>query len=440
MPDLDAFEAEVKGKIKQLSSKDAATRRKAAAWLGEAGDPTAITSLAQVYKNDADPGVKKAAAYSLGMFRKLEQELDGDDSESVVALLEKVALEGKMGGRLRFPKKALVKLELGLLLSAILVAALAFVLPGVLKGSGFSFSLGTGDNGDQATQVANSAGDVPDKDRATIVRELRGALSQVTNNTTKLQGQYQLVLGGGSLPCTEFFDTLTPYAMSANNAQEFPNLAQIGADIAQAQTDYAAAKTFYDGVCVNGQSLSASEIGAPMGATVALIQRLPTIETALVAAQSETETVPEVQSDATPTPEPTAVGGGIDIRPHLTALQNIIDDMTAPRGGYTMLNQYWAEASGAGTQGCSEPFDVALIPADYVLPSELMVAAPTLRVSTDLVNTGLRALRDGWQTFGLACSANTLGQFATDGLARMGAAKQAFDTAATQIAGLRSGL
>jgi HEAT repeat protein len=53
MPDLDAFEAEVKGKIKQLSSKDAATRRKAAAWLGEAGDPTAITSLAQVYKNDA---------------------------------------------------------------------------------------------------------------------------------------------------------------------------------------------------------------------------------------------------------------------------------------------------------------------------------------------------------------------------------------------------
>ena len=92
------------------------------------------------------------------------------------------------------------------------------------------------------------------------------------------------------------------------------------------------------------------------------------------------------------------------------------------------------------TKGCSEPFDVALIPADYVLPSELLTAAPTLRVSTDLVNTGLRALRDGWQTFGLACSGNTLGQFAADGMARMGAAKQAFDTAATQIAGLRSGL
>jgi hypothetical protein len=440
MPDLDAFEAEVKAKIKQLSSKEAATRRKAAAWLGEAGDPTAITSLAQVYKNDADPGVKEAAAYSLGMFRKLEQELDGDNSQAAVALLEKVALEGKMGGRLRFPRRALVKLELALLLSALMVAALAFVLPGVLTGGGFTFSFGTGDNGDQATQVANGAGDVPDKDRATILRELRGALGQVNNNATKLQGQYQLVLGGGKLPCNEFFDTLTPYALSANNAQEFPDLAPLATDIAQAQTDYTAAKATYDRVCVSGESLSAGDFGGPMGTTITLIQRLPTIETALVAAESQTVTAPEVQADVTPTAEPTAVGGGIDIRPHLTALQNIIDEVTAPRGAYTMLNQYWTEASGSGTQGCNDPFNVAEIPADYVLPSELMVAAPTLRVSADLVNTGLRALRDGWQTFGLACSANTLGQFTADGLARMGAAKQAFDTAAIQIAGLRNGL
>ncbi len=434
MPDLDAFEAEVKAKINQLASKDAATRRKAAAWLGEAGDPTAITRLAQAYKNDADPRVKEAAAYSLGMFRKLEQELDGDNSEVVVALLEKVALEGKMGGRLGFSRRSLIKLELALFLSALLVAALALVLPGVLRGGAATPST---DNGDQATQVANVPANVADKDRATILRELRGALSQVSNNATKLQGQYQLVLGGGKLPCNEFFDTLTPYTLSANNAQEFADLAQLAADVAQTQTDYTMAKATYDRVCVSGESLAAGDFGGPMGTTVALIQRLPTIETALAAAESQTPTV--VEADVTPTTEPTAVGGGIDIRPHLTALQNTIDAVTAARGAYTLLNQYWTEAASTGTQGCNDPFDVTQIPADYELPADVIPAAPTLRVSTDLVNTGLRALRDGWQTFGLACSANTLGQFTADGLARLTAAKQAFDTAAVQIAGLRSG-
>mgnify|MGYP000123682469 CR=1 FL=1 len=438
MPDLEAFEAEVKAKIKQLSSKDAKVRRSAAAWLGEAGDPTAITFLAQTYKNDADPRVKEAAAYSLGMFRKLELELAGDNSESVVTLLEKVALEGKMGGRSRFPKRSLVKLELGLLLSAILVTALALVLPGILKGTGFT--LPTFGSGDSPTQVASGPGDAADKDRATILRELRSALGQVNNNATKLQGQYQLVLGGGRLPCNEFFDTLTPYRLSANNTQEFADLAQLAADVAQAQTDFTAAKATYDRVCANGESLAAGDFGGPMGTTIALIQRLPIIDTALAAAESQTLSATEVQTQATPTAEATAVGGGIDIRPHLTALQNIIDDVTASRGAYTLLNQYWTEAASAtGTQGCNDPFNVATIPADYILPSEVMPAAPTLRVSADLVNTGLRAVRDGWQTFGLACNDGTLGQFSADALARMTAARQAFDTAATQIAGLRSG-
>jgi len=437
MPDLDAFEAEVKAKIKQLLSKDPAARRSAAAWLGEAGDPTAITALAQAYKNDADPRVKEAAAYSLGMFRKLEQELDGDNAEAVVTLLQQVALEGKMGGRSRFPTRALVKLELGLLLSAILVAVGALVLPGLLRGGGGAATTDTR----QPTPVANVPQNVADRDRATILADVRGALTQVSNNTTKLQGQYQLVLGGGKLPCNEFFDSLTPVGVSANDAAASPDLAQIAAGINSAQTDFAAAKATYDRVCISGETLAAGDFGAPMGTTVALIQRLATIETALTAAQAVTPAAgaTAVPEQATLPPEPTAQGAGVDLRPHLTALQNIIDEVTAPRGAYTLLNQYWTEASATGTQGCNDPFDVAQIPADYTLPPEIIPAAPTLRVSADLVNTGLRALRDGWQTFGLACSANTLGQYTADSLARMAAAKQAFDTASTQIASLRSG-
>jgi len=437
MPDLDAFEAEVKAKIKQLSSKDATARRKAAAWLGEAGDPTAITSLAQVYKNDPDPRVKQAAAYSLGMFRKLEQELEGSGAEAAMALLQKVALEGKMGGRPRLPARALVKLELGLLLSAILVAVGAFVLPVLIRGGGLSLSLPLIENVDAPTQVAAA----PDKDRATIVRELRGALTLLTNNATKLQGQYQLVLGGGQLPCNEFFDSLSPTPLSANNAAAFPDLAQISADINQAQSDLSAAKASYDRVCGGGESLAAGDFGAPMGATVAVIQRLPAIETALTTAAEVQEANPTSApvSEATPTSESeaTAAGSSVDLRPHLTALQNIIDDVTAPRGAYTLLNQYWTEVNSGGTQGCSDPFNVETIPADYVLPSEIMPAAPTLKLSADLVNTGLRALRDGWQTFGLACNNGTLPQLASDNLLRMDAAQQAFDNAARQIAGLR---
>ncbi|MEO8606895.1 MAG: HEAT repeat domain-containing protein [Chloroflexota bacterium] len=433
MPDLDAFEAEVKAKIKQLSAKDPAARRKAAVWLGEAGDPTAITALAQVYKNDADPRVKDAAAYSLGMFRKLEQELDGDDSEAVVALLQKVALEGKMGGRQAVSTRSVVKLELGLLISAILVAVLAFVLPGIIKGGGGG-SETVINNNSEPTQVAAAA----DKDRTTIVHDLRSAITMLGNNAAKLQAQYQLVLGGGKIPCNEFFDSLTPYALSPANAQEFTDLAAIASDINQVETDYMNAKSTYDTVC-SGTTLSAGDFGAPMGGTVAVIQHLATIDTALKTAEANsTRNATIAPATIVPTPAPTAVGGGIDLHPHLTALQNIIDDVTAPSGAYTLLNQYWTEAASPnGTQGCSYPFDTTKIPVDYVLPPEIAPAAPTLKGSTDLVNTGLGALRNGWDTFKAACSANTLPQYTVDGLARMNAAKQAFDLASRQLAGLR---
>jgi hypothetical protein len=191
-------------------------------------------------------------------------------------------------------------------------------------------------------------------------------------------------------------------------------------------------------VCA-GETLSAGDFGGPMGATVAIIQRLPAIDTAITTAANASADATAAPVEATATTQPTAAGGGLDLRPHLIALQNIIDDVTSPTGAYTLLNQYWTEAASAtGTQGCSYPFDVTKIPADYALPAEITPAAPTLKVSADLVNTGLRAVRDGWQTFGLACSSNTLTQYTVDSIARMDAAKQAFDTAARQIAGLRS--
>src|SRR4051812_10181241 len=92
---LEAFEEHVRDNIKMLSSKDPKTRMKAAAWLGEAGDPTAITMLKQVYKDDPDSKVRDTAQYSLGMFRKLEESLKTDE-DRVQKLLEDVAVRGKI--------------------------------------------------------------------------------------------------------------------------------------------------------------------------------------------------------------------------------------------------------------------------------------------------------------------------------------------------------
>jgi hypothetical protein len=283
MPDLDSFEAEVRDKIKLLSSKDAKTRIKAAQWLGEAGDPTAITALAQTYKVDDDPAVQEAARYSLGMFRKLDEVLNGSDTkarERAMKLLEDVALKGKMGRRTPIPTRRLIKFELGLLISAILVAVLSFILPPLLRGS-IPTSTNTVTTPATQTTPPTALPQAADKDRPTLINDLRNTLTLASNNATKLQTQYQNVLGGGTIPCTEFFDTVSPFGISERNTNEFADLAQIAADLNTAIATLQNAKAAYDRVCDNSEVLEAAAFGGPMRDVVSVIQSLPTIQTAL---------------------------------------------------------------------------------------------------------------------------------------------------------------
>lgn len=285
MPDLDSFEAEVREKIKLLSARDAKTRIKAAQWLGEAGDPTAITALAQTYKTDDDPAVQEAARYSLGMFRKLDETLHGSNikaRERAMKLLEDVALKGKLGGRVPIPTRRLVKFELGLLISAILVALLSFILPPILQGS--VQTAPSPANPQTEATLPPTAVPIPvaaDRDRPTLITDLRNTLTLASNNATKLQAQYQNVLGGGTIPCTEFFDALNPFGISERNTAEFPDLVQIAADLNTAITNLQNAKVAYDRVCNSGEALDASAFGAPMRDVVAVIQALPGIQSAL---------------------------------------------------------------------------------------------------------------------------------------------------------------
>lgn len=126
---LERFEAAVKKHIKLLSSPDAAARRKAAAWLGEAGDPQAITRLKQVYEDDDDPGVRAAAAYALSMFRALEEALADEKRQAkALNLLENIVHKGQMGRRTRIPGGCLRQLAAGLATSLLVLLAFNFAI------------------------------------------------------------------------------------------------------------------------------------------------------------------------------------------------------------------------------------------------------------------------------------------------------------------------
>lgn len=276
MPDLDTFMAEVNAKIKQLlNAPDVATRKQAAEWLGEAGEPTAITALVQAYKNDSDASVKQAAAYSLGMFRKLEEALNGPDADKVQKLIEDIVYKGKMGRKACIPQKGMVKLLLGLLLSALLTGALAFVLPGMIRGM-------IPASGNSPSVSSPSAGG--DRDRTTVLADLRGIATRLGTEATKLRAQYQGVLAGGTLNCAEAFEAFNPVSLSAGEAAS-ADVNGIAQQVNEAITAFVQSKTSaFDAVCQNGETRSPAEYGPLMVGLNTLNTTLTAINDALTAA------------------------------------------------------------------------------------------------------------------------------------------------------------
>ncbi len=271
--------------------------------------------------------------------------------------------------------------------------------------------------------------------------DLRFSLNMVNSNAAKLQGQYQLKLGGGELTCNEFFDALTPYTLSSNNVRDYPDLAEIATAINQAQMDFIAAKQTYDQVCDNNQQIDAGEFGAPMAMVVTMVQQLSEASDALTAAEAMSDAdntlAPPVEAPTLETDTTSTLNA--DIRSHITPLQTIVDDMTATRGAYTLLAEYWSEAANGGTTGCQDT--VPVIPDDYVLPEDLAASAPNLKLSADLVNTGLQLVRSGWAQFTASCADTTeaMGAIAPSWVTNMNNAGIAFETASTQLSNLRAG-
>jgi len=434
MSELDAFEAKVSENIKLLSSSDAKTRRQAAEWLGEAGDPRAITRLRQVYKEDRDKKVRQAAEYSLGMFRALEQGLAGSKRETVVKMLEDIALRGKMGRRSPLQRSTLAKINLGLLFSIILFLLFNFViwprLKPILNQSSSSSSVVVNND--------NEADDPPAKDRGTLLAEVRAELTLVRDDVERLQRQYQTVLGGGAVNCGVFFNN--PPVYDPASARNEPDIASVIADLNAAHESLVAAKEAYVKACPpNNTPLTAAEVGAPMGQVVQALQSLAAVDAALTALESgaalptEAATQESATQEAvvsTPTPE-------INIRSHLTALGEIVDNVQAARGANTILIQYWNDVRASGSRaGCSLP--VPTIPPDYTLPEADAQAVPNLKLAVDLINGGLRFLRQGWTQYTNACNSNNLAAALSDGAQSSQNATSAFENAQTMLTTVRN--
>lgn len=419
MPDLEVFEAEVKTNIKTLSSsKNAKARRKAAAWLGEAGDPNAITALTLAYKNDRDAHVRNTARYALGMFRALEEAWNVDQ-ELVGQLLEDVALNGRLGRRVPVPVRTVVKLVLGLLLAAALVAAAAFVLPMVLGTSG-----GT-DNPPPASSVVT--------DRDTLLQNLRAQWQQLTADTETLRQEYQKVLGGQQLDCTRAF--AAPAAgLSEADRRAQTDLAVIADGLAGAQQQLTAARAPFDQACNAGEPLAVSDAAPRLAELGQVSTTLLAVDQQLSAASGDVTQPTDVPAEPDVVPTATAV---IDVRAHVVALQAIIDRVTDSRtGAATLLVQYWEDGQRGGTTtGCRETPPV--IPDDYLLPADVAQAVPALGLAASSVNTGLMGLRGGWAAFADACARGTLGPEAAGALPSAQAARDAFKLASDAINQLR---
>lgn len=431
MSDLDAFEAKVKEKIKQLSHKDARKRREAAYWLGEAGDPDAITRLRQVYKDDPDKRVREAAKYSLGMFRALEQVWTSDKRDEALERLEAIALKGKMGKRVPIPVRVIVLLEVLLFISLLVLLALNFA-PQLLE------LLPKPSATQPATQVANTGG----RDRETVLQEIRLLTTNLTNDSAALEQQYREVMAGSTPNCQAFFNNPAPLELSPNDARSFPELAQIAEQLNEAQAELVSAKQRYDEACSGGPAIEGGEIGGLLGPVLALNTKLQEIDTSLSGAAAtptpeateEPSVTPTMDVTAEATPESTEAVAG-NPRSNIGPLFVLIDEVTGLRGSNTILDQYWRDAIGGSTDACR--LEQPTIPEDYTLPAEDAAAEPTLNQAVGQVNLGLQLVRQGWTQFAVACSSGQLRAQADNGLQVTAAARTAFDNAVALLQTLR---
>lgn len=444
--DLQARQRQIDAHLEMLASAKAAERRRAAYWLGEAAVGDAIPMLVELYHNDTDRKVRKAAAYALGMFKAVETAIAKGEEERVVKLLTQVEEEGKLGSR--YNKAAWMR---SIVFFCLLIIGVALLFDRVPKGALSSLI------GAQPQAVAQALVG----DRAEALKTLRTTFEQMRQDVFTLQTQFQMVLGGGALDCAASFNRPASLALGASADADIAALAErINAALAVVETAYAR----YQAACSGAQPLSAAEAGPAYAPLIPVIQSLPEIEAALAAAAAASAVPTTTTAPVTPRPPtvtPALIGAGTEEaspapngtpgptsestreeanpRAHLAPLYAIVDEMTSSRGAATLLVQYWQDVQRTGrTDGCS--LMIPEVPGIYALPQADRDAAPLLGQAVDMLNSALEATRTGWVNFVLACNSRTVFARASQELTLARAALASYEVVQTLLDEVRASL
>ncbi len=447
----NAFEAETEQMIAQLGSKSAAKRREAAYFLGEVASEDAVPALVAVYEKDKETSVRAAAAYSLGMYKAVERALNRGEEDRVVELLRQIGEEGKLGRRTS--NGGMIKFAVALVVSLILMAGLYIFrtdVQGLVFGS--------------------------DKSHAEVIGSVRDSYTMIRNDTRTLQGELLNVISNRQLSCIAYFNNPAPYELDPVDARTYSDAAQITAELNSAYESLTAAKAHYDAACNNGVEFGAEQAQETFQMLLPALQTLDPIELELTQAEAQSapantpvsapaattipptnapSVLPSTESNAaavtaeasappttfalqsdlqlSPTIDPT-IRAQANPKQYLSALRNIIDTVSDPRGASSLLVQYWMDVQQTGTTGGCSLTSPPTIPTNNIfIPESSLLVSPDLNRAVQLINSGLASLNDGWTKFQFACNSRTLQSEVESRLRDARVAQSAFEAASVLL-------
>lgn len=409
-----AREREIEQNMSKLRSDSAAERREAALYMGEAVVSDAVHDLIDLYETDDDKKVRRAAAYALGQFKAIDEELSKGRQAKVEALLKRVEFQGKLGKRAAVG--ATLQVSLILLVLLLLLLAANFFAPQIRERL------------DDARQIVEGVNE-PRRDRATLIADAESYFIGLRTDIETLVSEYQRVMGGDTVSCEQQFGNQTAYKINPADAGENPDLREVFSSLNTVRDSLQASAQSYAQTCAVGATLDVASVGELMRPLVEMRASLTDIEKSLSAAGGDVAPTP------TPTSEP---AGGAIVRAHVSSLRAILDQVTGINGAAVQLVAYWGEAATANaTGGCNAPRPP--IPDDYILSAEDAAFSNNLTQAVNQINTGLGAVRNGWNQLESSCQGNTLGAQARAGLINASAASDSFELARQLLALVENG-
>lgn len=404
------FMQEVQRNIKTLRDSDSSSAQRVASayWLGESGEPTAISTLVGVYQTTNERALKQATAYALSQFKALDEALNGNDQEladHARELYAGIVLRGEFGKRSTTRRGPLLGCSFLLLLTFVGLLAAAVILPE----SDFTLPLlAPGEPQDTPTATATPSAE-------SVLIDVQRATSDLSADASQLLIQLQLISRQQGTPdCNLQFSNRGLYAPPAFISTEaFPDLSSLIARLNSAAEQTQEVQSAFEGYCTDPSSLSRQQAADLQGTITEAQVTLRLIQADLAqfdfVTPTPTATNPPTETPtATVTPSPTLTPTR-DIGQFNTALltvQTIASNMTQQiNGPASRLLGHWQDIQRTGDTGaCQDPTPPRAIAENYTPPADVIAGLPEIEAIAANVNLGLEQTRASWEAFAQACN------------------------------------